>query len=184
MTGQQGDTGYTGQQGDTGYTGQQGDTGATGDTGMTGQQGDTGATGQQGDTGMTGQQGDTGYTGQQGDTGYTGQQGDTGYTGMQMLYMVNSSPIEVTTDTAITGSNVYGVDSTNGAISILLPSISDFGIGNYIIISDVGGNSSSNPITINASGGDTINGVMSISIIKDYHSLYFISYSSNKWIIV
>lgn len=112
-TGSQGPTGPTGGQGPTGPTGSQGEKGATGSQGVTGP---TGGQGIQGPTGPTGSQGPTGPTGEQGIqgiqgvTGPTGSQGPTGPTGP---VVVQTAPIQNSTDAVSAGALYNEVKRTD-----------------------------------------------------------------------
>ena len=176
--------------------GSYGNSGPTGPTGSQGETGETGFTGFTGPTGFTGFTGPTGFTGF---TGPTGSQGETGPTGPeQPNFYINYT---ITTITSIIGGtgfnipastsdpnyyNVYQVDTTNGPLTINLPLISNLDSSqkriHYIV--DTVGQLSNNNVIIGATGGNTICGQSSVTIVVDYSSIQIMSNTTDKWLII
>lgn len=140
------------------------------------------------------------YT-QQGPTGPTGQigpMGVTGPTGPQQNFYTNYTITQITSTTGGTGFNipastsdpnyynVYQVDTTNGPLNINLPLISSLdndGLRIHYIV-DSAGELSNNNLIIGATGGDTIGGETSATIVVDYSSVQIMSNKSDKWLII
>jgi hypothetical protein len=196
-SGMSGNIGPTGDSGSTGNTGDDGPTGADGDTGPTGEAGPTGAdgeTGQTGEIGPTGAAGDTGPTGEIGPTGADGVRGDIGLTGATGAtgpnYFTDYSISSILTDSSyvmystVNDLDYYQMDSTSNTINITLPLITDLTNNKRThTFSDVGGNASSNNITISATGSDQIASSTSISINTDYSSITLTSNTIDRWMI-
>ena len=182
----EGRTGPTGQQGIPGTSSL---TGATGYTGPTGQLG-TGPTGYTGPTGMTGPTGQLGT----GPTGQIGPIGETGPTGPQQNFYTNYTITTLTGGTGISFNipsstsspdyyNVYQVDTTNGPLTINLPFItSGFLRVHYIV--DSAGQLSNNNLIIAPTGGNTIGGETSATLVVDYSSVQIMSNKTDKWLII
>jgi len=130
-------------------------------------------------------------------TGATGSIGPTGPTGPQQNFYTNYTITTLTGGTGInfnipssTSSpdyyNVYQVDTTNGALTINLPSISSLDNGGLRIhyIVDSAGELSNNNLIIGATGGNTIGGESSATISIDYSSIQIMSNTNNKWLII
>ena len=197
-TGSQGSTGAQGFQGVTGATGQRGATGVTGAigaTGSTGVRGTTGVTGAIGSTGATGAIGSTGATGSIGATGVTGAQGATGpahnfytnYTITTITSSIGGTTFNIPpTTTDPNYYNVYQVDTTNGPLILNLPLISTLdnsGKRIHYIVDNVG-QLSNNNLIIGATGGNTIGGQTSATIVVDYSSVQLMSNTTDKWLII
>ena len=112
--------------------------------------------------------------------------------------LTSTSGVSVYTRTAITNldspytilssDEIIGVDTSSGTVSATLPQISTIGGGNnykkYYIV-DEGGNSTSNNITVNTSGSDTINKQTSPMIITvDHTSITLYSDGSSNWVVL
>jgi hypothetical protein len=152
----------------------------------------TGATGSIGPTGPFG--GPTGPTGQ---TGQTGQTGPTGPTGPQQNFYTNYTITTLTGGTGISFNipsstsspnyyNVYQVDTTNGPLTINLPliaSLDNSGLRVHYIV-DSAGQLSNNNLIIGATGGNTIGGQSSATIVVDYSSVQIMSNKIDKWLII
>jgi hypothetical protein len=82
--------------------------------------------------------------------------------------------------------NIYQVDTTNGPLTINLPSISTLDNDkkriHYIV--DSAGQLSNNNLIIGATGGNTIGGQTSATIVVDYSSIQLVSNTDNKWLII
>jgi hypothetical protein len=79
------------------------------------------------------------------------------------------------------------IDSSTLAITLTLPEISAIDTANdykIYIITDTGGNSTTNNITINRSGSDTINGETSMVLNVNYSSVTLKSNGTNKWYLI
>ena len=80
---------------------------------------------------------------------------------------------------ALATDGVIGVDTTSAVATVNLPLAASVPKGKRITVQDVGGDASSNAITIAASGADTLNGVSSIS--TDYGRAEAISDGAADW---
>lgn len=82
--------------------------------------------------------------------------------------------------------NVYQVDTTNGPLTINLPLISNLDNNqrrvHYIV--DSVGQLSNNNLIISATGGNTIGGESSATIVVDYSSVQIMSNTIDKWLII
>jgi hypothetical protein len=165
--------------------------------------GPTGPTGIQGPQGVGGTASNTGSTGPTGPestlTGPTGLTGCTGPTGPQQPNFYTNYTI-TTIESAIGGTafnipasttdpnyyNVYQVNTTNGPLTINLPSIASLDNGGQRIhyIVDSFGQLSNNNLIIGATGTNTIGGQSSATIIVDYSSIQIMSNTTNKWLII
>ena len=90
--------------------------------------------------------------------------------------------------TILATDEIIGVDTTNAAVTITLPQISTIGGTNnykkYHIV-DEGGNSSINNITVNTTGGNTINKIASPMLINvDHTSITLYNNGVSNWIIL
>ena len=158
----------------------------------------TTVTGAQGAQGYQGPIGFRGYQGATGNQGATGIQGATGPQGpIQNFY----TSYTITTITSIVGGttfnipsltsnanyyNIYQVDTTNGPLTLNLPSISSLDNNkkriHYIV--DSAGQLSNNNLIIVATGGNTIGGQTSATIVVDYSSVQIVSNTADKWLII
>lgn len=90
--------------------------------------------------------------------------------------------------TIVPTDEIIGVDSTSGAVTIVLPQISTIGgTSNYkkYHIVDEGGSSSTNNITVNTTGGDTINKNNSPMLVTvDHTSITLYNDGISNWIIL
>jgi len=77
---------------------------------------------------------------------------------------------------------IVGVDSTGGAVTITLGSAS-VAAGKIVVIKDAGGGASSNNITIDTEGSETIDGSASTSITSDNGVVRLYSDGTNWFII-
>jgi hypothetical protein len=80
--------------------------------------------------------------------------------------------------------NIINVDTTLGPVTIQLPNIIGSGIfGNprEIAVNDVGGQAALNPITLSASGGDTIYNQTTLSLDVNYINVQCELCDRNKW---
>ena len=86
-----------------------------------------------------------------------------------------------TVQTGSYGANfdeVVRCDPSGGGFTITLPDAST-NIGQTIIVKNT--TSSTNTITIQGTGGDTIDGLTSVVIEEGYKSITFVSYSASEW---
>jgi hypothetical protein len=92
--------------------------------------------------------------------------------------VVNSTPYTILND-----DESIGVDTSTIAITVTLPQISTIGLNNYkkYFIVDENGNAFTNNITINTTGGDTINGNSSYIINTNYETVSLYSNGSSNW---
>ena len=151
--------------------------------------------GSRGPAGPTGAEGPTGRTETEGPTGPEGPEGPTG---PEENFYVNYTITQITSPTGGTGFNipalttdssyynVYQVDTTNGTLTIHLPLISTLDNNqkriHYIV--DIAGQLSNNNLIITATGGNTIGGQSSTTIVVDYSSLQNMSNTIDKWLII
>ena len=159
--------------------------------GYTGNTGPTGAassvTGYTGYTGPQGIKGDTGFTGYTGPTGPSQPNFYTNYTITQITSVIGGTGFNIPASTSDPNYyNVYQVDTTNGPLSINLPLISSLDNSqkriHYIV--DSAGELSNNNLIIGATGGNTIGGQSSATIVVDYSSVQIMSNTTNKWLII
>jgi hypothetical protein len=75
----------------------------------------------------------------------------------------------------------YQFNTTSGAVSITMPTITS-GYKRVFNFSDTVGNAGSNNITIQTSGGNTINGTGGYKINTAYSSVKLVSDSTSKWL--
>ncbi|MCP4242338.1 MAG: hypothetical protein GY772_17425 [bacterium] len=59
---------------------------------------------------------------------------------------------------ALVTDDIIGVDTSGGVVTVLLPTAAAVGPGKTYIVKDESGDASSDPILINAAGGDLIDG--------------------------
>ena len=161
--------------------------GGTGYTGPTGPQGIPGTSANTGSTGSTGPTGPTGVTGFTGPTGPSVPDFYTNYTITQITSSIGGSSFNIPASTSSPDYyNVYQVDTTNGPLTINLPQISSLDNSgkrvHYIV--DNTGQLSNNNLIIGATGGNTIGGQTSATIVVDYSSLQIMSNTVDKWLII
>ena len=142
--------------------------------------------------------GPTGVTGPQGIPGEASNTGATGPTGPQQNFYTNYT---ITTITSITGGtafnipatttdpnyyNVYQVNTTDGPLTINLPSIAllDNGRQRIHYIVDSFGQLSNHNLIIGATGSNTIGGESSATIVVNYSSVQLMSNTVDKWLII
>ena len=89
------------------------------------------------------------------------------------------------TNTATASATDYyiGTDSTNGPISIRLPSATTLSDGQAYVIKDETGMASNNNVTILASGSQTIDGQNSVVLESPFASLQLYCNGANKYFI-
>ena len=88
--------------------------------------------------------------------------------------IVITTPYTVTNDDEIIFSNVAG------SASVVLPSLSSGAAGRTYIIKDFSGNSKTNPITITAPSGKTIDGA-AFAIINTQYGRVWLTYDGTNW---
>lgn len=81
--------------------------------------------------------------------------------------------------TALITDYVIGVISTTGVRTITLPPTSLVGLGKVYEIRDIGGSASSNIITIDGNGSETINGELTKGINTNYGSVKVVTDGAN-----
>lgn len=93
--------------------------------------------------------------------------------------------------TVVTGSQAVAVTDTmvqtnqSGAIVLTLPDSVTWGAtqpGSVLTIVDISGTASTNNVTINPAGGQTISGLASVSIASDYGGVQLAPKSGGGWI--
>jgi hypothetical protein len=91
--------------------------------------------------------------------------------------------ISITGDLIIanTDSFVYIFTDTTVARSITLPLASSVTPGRMYCIKDISGLARTNNITVNVTGGDTIDGASSLIQSSDYGLIWLVSDGSSKW---
>lgn len=130
--------------------------------------------------------GETGVTGPQGVRGETGVQGLVGETGVSAWHDYNRT--EVTGASYAIGLNdeIVGVnpEGVTGVV-VTLPLISSIGGSNKrrYVITDEGGNASTDNITIVPSGSDTVLGTTSYVLTTDYQTVCFYSNQVDTWLL-
>ena len=197
LQGIQGEQGVKGDKGDVGEQGLQGVQGIPGNDGLQGQKGDAGEQGIQGDKGekgetglqgiqgLKGDKGDKGDPGEQGPQGIQGTAGTTDYNGLQnkpdlTLKSDRTPAVTLITNTSspytvLANDDTVLVDSSGGAVSVILPAICSK--------KNIKWNAGSNTVTITVAGSGTIDGSISFAIgtLKDCISL--INISSGIWVV-
>ena len=83
--------------------------------------------------------------------------------------------------TALVTDYIIGVYTTTATRTITLPPTSLVGRGKVYEIRDVGGSASSNIITIDANGTETINGDLTKGISTNYGSVKVVTDGIGKW---
>jgi hypothetical protein len=115
-----------------------------------------------------------------GPTGPQGIQGATG-TGLYTVYDINVMTYSITVSSY--GSDYFGVGFTSSPVTINLPSISSIPDGKLVTIKDETGDASTNPITINTDGLDTLDGLTQSQLAINYGSISVIKKSNGWWLI-
>ena len=129
-----------------------------------------------GPTGATGPTGPTGPTGATGPTGPTGPTGATGPTGTPGLVAVTD--VATATYTALS-TDYFLCVLTNAPVTITLPT----GIlGTVYVVKDCFGDAANNPITVQGTGGETVDG-STATINTNFGSLQFV-FNGTGWSIV
>jgi len=173
--GGQGAPGFTGSTGFTGSSGPAG--GFTGSAGFTGSNGFTGSIGFTGSAGFTGSSGFTGSVGFTGSNGFTGSIGFTG--SAALLSPVTVTDVATATYTAL-ATDYFLCVLTVAPVTITLPT----GIlGTVYIVKDCGGLAATNPITVQGTGGQLVDGAASANVNTNFGSLTFI-FDGTEWSIV
>jgi hypothetical protein len=127
-----------------------------------------------GETGPTGATGPIGFTGPTGDTGFTGPTGNTGPTGLfNQNYTIFPNIITSSTGQADIGLyDYYRVGTGTTGITFTLQAINTLpnnrGIFTFV---DIGGDLSTNNLTISSSNNDAIAGSTSTLLNTDYSSI-------------
>jgi hypothetical protein len=143
------------------------------------------------DKNLLGGTGPTGPTGAASTAiGPTGPQGSNFYTNYTITTITSIAGGTGFNIPALTSSpnyyNVYQVDTTNGPLTINLPSISSLDNSkkrvHYIV--DSVGQVSNNNLIITTTPSDTIGGENSATIVIDYSSVQVMSNTNNKWLII
>lgn len=88
----------------------------------------------------------------------------------------------VTSNFTVTDNEVVLVDTSSNAVTVTLGSV-DVYEGSIVKVVDKAGNASTNNITVNTGGSETINGETSVVINNNFEALTFQSDGSN-WVIV
>ena len=149
--------------------GGQGVPGFTGSTGFTGSSGPAG--------GFTGSAGFTGSSGFTGSNGFTGSIGFTG--SAALLSPVTVTDVATATYTAL-ATDYFLCVLTVAPVTITLPT----GIlGTVYIVKDCGGLAATNPITVQGTGGQLVDGAASANVNTNFGSLTFI-FDGTEWSIV
>lgn len=76
--------------------------------------------------------------------------------------------------------HIIGVDTSTAPVTITLPLISGLGLKRYVI-TDEGGNASTNKITVAPTPTDTINGAASTEIVVGYNSITVYNNGASGW---
>jgi len=92
---------------------------------------------------------------------------------------------EITTSTTATANDkIIGADTSDGVITITLPTAASVRSGFVLTIKDIGNNASTNNITIARAGSDQIDGLSPIVINISYGSVSLISGGASQWHII
>lgn len=83
-----------------------------------------------------------------------------------------------------TTDDYIGCDSSGGTFTVTLPAANSVASGKRYIIKDEGGAATTNVISIAVTGGDTIDGQASESLVVNYESITLICNGASKWFIV
>lgn len=136
-----------------------------------------------GETGVTGLQG---VPGAQGSVGETGVQGAVGETGVSAWHDYNRTEVTGASYVIELNDEIIGINP-EGATGVLvtLPLISGIGGTNKrrYVITDEGGNASTDNITIVPTGSDTILGTASYVLTTDYQTVCFYSNQVDNWML-
>jgi hypothetical protein len=71
--------------------------------------------------------------------------------------------------------------TTTAPVTITLPLATTMSVGKVIYITDEGGNAQANNITVNLSGGDTINNATSVLMNLDFMGIGIYADGVSKW---
>lgn len=91
---------------------------------------------------------------------------------------------KTSTFTAEVKYDLYGVNSSGGAVTVNLPAAADVPAGKTFIIKDVGGQSDSNNITIDPAGSDIIDGAATYAMDHDKEGITLVCNGTNGWVII
>lgn len=83
-----------------------------------------------------------------------------------------------------TTDDYIGCNSTGGTFTVTLPAANLVQSGKRYFIKDEGGAATTNNISIAVTGGDTIDGQASESLVVNYESITLVCNGANKWFIV
>jgi hypothetical protein len=83
-----------------------------------------------------------------------------------------------------TTDDYIGCNSTGGTFTVTLPAANLVQSGKRYIIKDEGGAATTNNISIAVTGGDTIDGQASESLVVNYESITLVCDGASKWFIV
>lgn len=89
----------------------------------------------------------------------------------------------INSNTTISPSDtfVYLIIDTSASRTITLPQASAVSAGRIYILKDASGLSNTNPITVNRSASDTIDGATSLTIASNYSSTWLIGDGTSAW---
>lgn len=73
------------------------------------------------------------------------------------------------------------LDSFQNSLTVTLPLAASVGPGKIFVMQDEGGQAFSNPITINLSGDETLNGNSSYQINRNYQNVWIYSNGVDKY---
>jgi len=76
---------------------------------------------------------------------------------------------------ALVSDDIIGVDTSGGIVTVVLPSAAAVGAGKTLIVKDESGNASTNPILVDGSVGDTVDGAANFPVRFDLGSAQFYS---------
>lgn len=85
--------------------------------------------------------------------------------------------------TVVDKDGIISIDTSAGIVTVNLPLISTSGLKTYTIL-DSTGDSNTNNITLNASGGDTINQSSTVTLVNAFNSMTIQNDEVNQWVII
>lgn len=107
------------------------------------------------------------------------------FKGLGLMYAVNLTYDEITSDTTLTWKHhVVGINSPGASVTVTLPEVDSAEKGRHIIIKDVGLNAAVHPHTILAPAGVSIDGNMSASLSLNGTSITLVYDGDGNWWIV
>ena len=113
---------------------------------------------------------------------FAGDVSATGSLDISGAQTVNVTAVSDGTHAVAATDYVLSCDSAGGTIAITLPAASS--VGRVLHVVDATGSASTNAITINRAGSDTIQGDTSLAISSDYAAATLVNSAAGKWSIL